>query len=189
MFFLWHIQIYINIGMGGHCVCKMFVFIIIPSALLCGTHISILVGRQSVQKDQAQLKELLNNLNKFMSEQKKAEVKVAQLREQLQLMEQVVAGNAKLVASGKEQVSAVLTPCHHAPPPPPGHTNTGSFWILTSRQLYRVTSGLTHMHIHADTHRNARHRSLPPLHHSQQCKTGCQWRGICWSAYVGFPSA
>lgn len=104
--------------MGGHCVCKMFVFIIIPSALLCGTHISILVGRQSVQKDQAQLKELLNNLNKFMSEQKKAEVKVAQLREQLQLMEQVVAGNAKLVASGKEQVSAVLTPCHHAPPPP-----------------------------------------------------------------------
>ena len=128
-------------------------------------HVSIFVGRQSVQKDQAQLKELLNNLNKFMSEQKKAEVKVAQLREQLQLMEQVVAGNAKLVASGKEKVSAILTrfPLAALPPPPPP-PRTYKHRQFLDFNIPSAVQGHLRTRTRADTHRNAIHkRTVTPL--------------------------
>ena len=60
--------------------------------------------RQSIQVDQARLAELVKVVNKHGLDQKKAEAKVARLKEQLHILERFTAGNQKRINNGKEQV-------------------------------------------------------------------------------------
>ncbi|KAK7107778.1 hypothetical protein V1264_015635 [Littorina saxatilis] len=80
-------------------------------AVLRQKEVDLAKRRQLILSDQGKLKELFGKLNKFMNNQKKAEVEAAQLRKQIEQMqkqlefyEKYLSGNSKLVATGKQQV-------------------------------------------------------------------------------------